>query len=354
MATAQRIELNVAAHVTLDAVLLLPERWGDDPPGVLVRVDEGGKAEALDGPAAAAARERGWAVLAPDLRGTGESAASEFELATAAWLLDRDLLADRVGDLRAAVGWLSERYSTGQQLDKGRIAVHGAGAFGLVALAGRRARPPHRRREQRAVRHHPGGAARDLAAHHADGVPVRRPGDVGPARPGAPRRTAAAAPRRRGADEAALVAGLLTSWRADGGHRPRGRRARLELRAARRPAAHPPGRDRGRRERAGGRHGPPGLARGGAARPARPARPRGRLLYAPGRRPRRRHRRDPRAVPRCGADGRHRRRRPDGRSRARHRRALRGLRRRRHPLQRQRRRARAGPRSARRSARSRR
>jgi pimeloyl-ACP methyl ester carboxylesterase len=101
---------------------------------VLVALDEGGKAVALQEPAAAAARERGWAVLAPDLRGTGESAASEFELATAAWMLDRDLLAARLVDVLAIVTFLSERYSTGQQLDKGRIAVHGAGPFGLLAL----------------------------------------------------------------------------------------------------------------------------------------------------------------------------------------------------------------------------
>jgi hypothetical protein len=130
----QRLEITVAPHITLDAVLLLPERWGDDAPGVLVTVDEGGKAVALAGAAAAVAREQGWAVLAPDLRGTGESAASEFELATAAWLLDRDLLADRVYDLRACVRLLSERYSTGQQIDKRRIVVHGAGPFALVAL----------------------------------------------------------------------------------------------------------------------------------------------------------------------------------------------------------------------------
>jgi cephalosporin-C deacetylase-like acetyl esterase len=131
---AQRLEVEVEPGITLDAVLLLPENWADAAPGVLVSVDEGGKAQALAGPAAAVARERGWAVLAADLRGTGESAASEFELATAAWLLDRDLLAERVHDLRSCVRMLSERYSTGQQIDKRRIAVHGAGPFGLVAL----------------------------------------------------------------------------------------------------------------------------------------------------------------------------------------------------------------------------
>ncbi len=131
---AQRLELAVDAATTLDAVLLLPEAWGDDAAGVLVALDEGGKAAAIDGPAVRAARAAGWAVLAPDLRGTGESAASEFELATAAWLLDRDLLAWRVDDVRACVRALSERYSTGQQIDKGRLVVHGDGAFALVAL----------------------------------------------------------------------------------------------------------------------------------------------------------------------------------------------------------------------------
>ena len=130
----QRLTLAVAAGITLDAVFLLPPGWEDEAPGVLVAIDERGKGHALASAGAASARARGWAVLAPDLRGTGESAAGEFELATAAWLLDRDLLATRVDDVLAAVQWLSERYSTGQQINARRIAVWGPGAFGLVAL----------------------------------------------------------------------------------------------------------------------------------------------------------------------------------------------------------------------------
>ncbi|MDX6562097.1 MAG: hypothetical protein QOD65_1911 [Gaiellales bacterium] len=130
----QRLTLDVAAGVTLDAVLLLPAGWGDAAPGVLVALDERGKAYALASPGVASARRLGWAVLAPDLRGTGESAAGEFELATAAWMLDRDLLATRIDDALAAVQWLSERYSTGQQIAARRIALWGSGAFGLVAL----------------------------------------------------------------------------------------------------------------------------------------------------------------------------------------------------------------------------
>ena len=103
-------------------------------PASLIALDEGGKAHALASPAVASARALGWAVLAPDARGTGESAAGEFELATAAWMLDRDLLAMRIDDVLAAVQWISERYSTGQQLNARRIALWGSGAFGLIAL----------------------------------------------------------------------------------------------------------------------------------------------------------------------------------------------------------------------------
>jgi hypothetical protein len=130
----QRLALDVAAGVTLDAVFLLPREWTDETPGVLIAIDERGKAAALASAGVASARARGWAVLAPDLRGTGESAAGEFELATAAWLLDRDLLASRVDDVLALVQWLSERYSTGQQINARHIALWGSEAFGLVAL----------------------------------------------------------------------------------------------------------------------------------------------------------------------------------------------------------------------------
>jgi hypothetical protein len=80
------------------------------------------------------AQQDGWAVLMPDLRGTGESATSEFEMATAAWMLDRDLLNQRVWDTLRCVDFLSSRYSSAQQIDKGRIAIWGTGAFGLIAL----------------------------------------------------------------------------------------------------------------------------------------------------------------------------------------------------------------------------
>jgi hypothetical protein len=133
-ASAQRLTLESEPGITLDALLVLPDDWSDDLTPVLVVLDEGGKAQALTSPEAETARMLGWGLFLPDLRGTGESAASEFEQASAAWMLDRDLLNQRVWDTLRAIDHLSERYSSSQQIDKSRLGVWGVGAFGLVAL----------------------------------------------------------------------------------------------------------------------------------------------------------------------------------------------------------------------------
>jgi cephalosporin-C deacetylase-like acetyl esterase len=131
---AQRLELPTEDGITLDALFTLPVNWSDDLAPVLIVLDEGGKGEASTLPEVRSAQQDGWAVLMPDLRGTGESATSEFEMATAAWMLDRDLLNQRVWDTLRCVDFLSSRYSSAQQIDKGRIAIWGTGAFGLIAL----------------------------------------------------------------------------------------------------------------------------------------------------------------------------------------------------------------------------
>src|SRR5207244_4377836 len=102
---------------------------------VVVLLDEGGKASALESPEAAAAHARGCAVLAADLRGTGESACAEWETATSAFMLDRDLLNQRIWDARRSVETIWRRAVVGRQVDRGRIVLWGRGAFGLVALA---------------------------------------------------------------------------------------------------------------------------------------------------------------------------------------------------------------------------
>ena len=127
---AQRLTLSPEPGITLDAVFTLPLNWSDQLAPVLIVLDEGGKGEAAKLAEVRRAQREGWAVLLPDLRGTGESATSEFEMATAAWMLDRDLLNQRVWDTVRCVDFLSDRYSSAQQIDKGRIAVWGTAAPG--------------------------------------------------------------------------------------------------------------------------------------------------------------------------------------------------------------------------------
>lgn len=131
---AERVEIASEAGVTLDAFLLLPGSWSDEAAPVVVMLDEHGKQAALDSPEAALARDAGCAVLAVDLRGTGESACAEWEQATTCFMLDRDLLNQRVWDARRVVEALRNRAYAGQQIDRGRIALWGRGSFGLVAL----------------------------------------------------------------------------------------------------------------------------------------------------------------------------------------------------------------------------
>jgi cephalosporin-C deacetylase-like acetyl esterase len=131
---AERLSFSSEPGVRLDAVLLLPDEWSDAAPPVVVLLDEAGKSSALDSPEAVAARTAGCALLAPDLRGTGELACAEWETATAAFMLDRDLLNQRVWDAVRSVEVVWRRAVVGQQVDRGRVAVWGRGSFALVAL----------------------------------------------------------------------------------------------------------------------------------------------------------------------------------------------------------------------------
>jgi dienelactone hydrolase len=76
----------------------------------------------------------GLAVFAIDVRGTGETAASDFEATTNALMSDRPLFGQRVYDLVRALDCLWRRIYIGVQIDKGCIGCVGRGAGGLLAL----------------------------------------------------------------------------------------------------------------------------------------------------------------------------------------------------------------------------
>jgi dienelactone hydrolase len=130
------IVLTPEAGLPLPALLRSGAAKGKAPACVLLHLD--GKGEALKHPLAAALVDKGWSVLAPDLRGTGETkpekdaigGAPDHNSAEHALWLGRPLLGQWVFDVQCLLDWLAIQ----PNLDKRRFAVVGVGQAGLVAL----------------------------------------------------------------------------------------------------------------------------------------------------------------------------------------------------------------------------
>lgn len=106
------------------------------PACVLLHLD--GRARALEHPVAAQLVARGWLVVAPDLRGTGESrpprdairGAPDHNTAEHALWVGRPLLGQWLFDVQCLLGWLALQPT----LDPRRVAVAGISHAGVVAL----------------------------------------------------------------------------------------------------------------------------------------------------------------------------------------------------------------------------
>lgn len=106
------------------------------PACLLLHLD--GKDQALKHPLAAGLLERNWAVLAPDLRATGETrpasdaivGAPDHNSAEHALWIGRPLLGQWVFDVSHLLDWLAQQPG----LDRRRFAVVGLGQAGLIAL----------------------------------------------------------------------------------------------------------------------------------------------------------------------------------------------------------------------------
>jgi dienelactone hydrolase len=129
----ERVVFESEPGITIPAIFLAPTEWRKPIPPVIY-VDELGKEAGFENGAIQALLEAGLAVLAVDVRGTGESAASDFEAATNALMSDRPLFGQRVWDVLRSVECLWNRVYVGLQVDKGRIACLGRGWGGLLAL----------------------------------------------------------------------------------------------------------------------------------------------------------------------------------------------------------------------------
>ncbi len=143
-------ELEKSGDVATLPLTLTPEpglplpvrmRWKDEPSNrtypvcVLLHLD--GKAAALKHPVADALVAGGWSVLAPDLRGTGETkpasdavrGAPDHNSAEHALWVGRPLLGQWVFDVQCLLDWLAIQ----PRRDKDRFTVAGIGQAGLVA-----------------------------------------------------------------------------------------------------------------------------------------------------------------------------------------------------------------------------
>jgi dienelactone hydrolase len=147
---ARVTKMETKDEVTTSSLLLHPEpgmpvpvlirsrkgRWKGEQACVLLHLD--GKDAALKHPLAAALADRGWAVLAPDLRATGSTRPAHDAIAGApdhnsaehALWIGRPLLGQWVFEVLCLLDWMGHQSG----LNAERLAVAGIGQAGLVAL----------------------------------------------------------------------------------------------------------------------------------------------------------------------------------------------------------------------------
>jgi cephalosporin-C deacetylase-like acetyl esterase len=130
---AERVTFQSEDGIHIPGCLILPQKW-DRPLPVLIYVGEWGKGQGNQSGLIGRMVKAGYGVLAVDVRGVGETAASEFEAATNCLMMDRPLFAQRVWDVIRAVDFLWERCYIAPQLDKGRLVILGEGVGGLWSL----------------------------------------------------------------------------------------------------------------------------------------------------------------------------------------------------------------------------
>ncbi|MFH1928320.1 MAG: prolyl oligopeptidase family serine peptidase [Chloroflexota bacterium] len=129
----ERILIETEPGIIVPALFVIPDRWDVLFP-VIVHVDEWGKHGGIADGTVEALVKGGYGVLSIDVRGTGETSASDFEAASNCLMMERSLFGQRVLDVMRTVDWLWERCPMSVQIDKGRIGCWGSGTAGLLVL----------------------------------------------------------------------------------------------------------------------------------------------------------------------------------------------------------------------------
>ncbi|MHB8276331.1 MAG: alpha/beta hydrolase [Candidatus Humimicrobiaceae bacterium] len=129
----ERVMLDSENGIFIPGLLFLPDNWMN-PNNVWICLDDCGKIGLINNPIFSELINAKQAVFTIDLRGQGETLAVEFEAATMCYMIDRNLLSQRIFDLLRTVEYISLRASTGIQLNKQKIICYGKGMSALVAL----------------------------------------------------------------------------------------------------------------------------------------------------------------------------------------------------------------------------
>jgi cephalosporin-C deacetylase-like acetyl esterase len=134
----EKIALETAPGITIPALVFVPEGGPARKPAVLYVDGSGKAAQAREGGDIGALAGAGHVVLAPDVRGVGESRPTSasggyqpvWQMLQRALLVDRTMVGLQVEDLLAVFEHLRER----RDVDPSRIAVVGRGSGGILAL----------------------------------------------------------------------------------------------------------------------------------------------------------------------------------------------------------------------------
>lgn len=129
----ERVTFQSEPGITIPGLFIMPAEWKKPVPFVIY-AGEWGKIQGIQSGFVEDMVKAGFGVLAIDVRGVGETATTDFEVATNLLMMDRQLFGQRVFDVIRAVDFLWERCYIAPQIDKGRLVVAGTGVGGLWAL----------------------------------------------------------------------------------------------------------------------------------------------------------------------------------------------------------------------------
>ena len=130
---AERLVFESEPGIDIPAIFLAPAQWRTRSPAVLY-IDEWGKNAGLTNGFIEVLLAAQIAVLAIDVRGVGEVAASDFEATSNALMTDRPFFGQQLWDVLRAVDNLWRGNCVTGRIDNTRIGCIGRGLGGLLAL----------------------------------------------------------------------------------------------------------------------------------------------------------------------------------------------------------------------------